>query len=292
MRQLTDEIGLANMAKVVGAAAANTPSYGSTPNEFGDIDTTTTRLLDLLEDVGGSKKASDLFEKYVTRESQASLFDTRLSSRTHYAELVAQGGEWSPPVVVRKELGAWHFAAADLRMTEARTVLDKREQIRRLSAQAGATPPSSLESEYESASTDLSTVFTTADRQLATATTLAQTKDRLDESRSITEKVGLWFTHPGRGLDRARDAFTADDTAQATTLSLAAQREIDEAGSVGLRRLGIGAAALLLVIVATFAIRYVRGRGNRDATPPSPPDPSPPPPPPPPPPPSWFPLSS
>ena len=82
-------------------------------------------------------------EKYVTRESQASLYDTRLSSRAHYTELVAKGGEWTAPVVVRNELGAWRFAAADQRMTEALTVLEKREQIRRLSEGAGATPPTS-----------------------------------------------------------------------------------------------------------------------------------------------------
>ena len=52
------------------------------------------------------EEGSDLFEKYVTRESQASLYDTRLSSRAHYTELVAKGGEWTAP---------WSYAMSSAR---------------------------------------------------------------------------------------------------------------------------------------------------------------------------------
>jgi hypothetical protein len=310
MRQLTDEIGLAGMAKVVRAAADDTPAYGDTPNEFGDIDTNTHRLLDLLENVGESKKASDLFEKYVTRESDASLYDTRAASRTTYATLVERGGSWTPPAVVRQELGGWHFSVADLRMTEARTVLDKRDEIAALAAQAAATVPGSLESDYEKADGDLSKVIETADRQLGAATTLAETNARLDANRSITEKVGLWFAHPSRKLDEARVAFADDDTARATVLSAAVQREIDHADTVGLQRIGLALAAVLLLLVAALVLRWaLRRRRRPDAdsqaappppapplgpwtpplswTPPSPPSPPPPPPSPPP----WIPLS-
>ena len=38
---------------------------------------------------------------------------------------------------VRKELGDWHFASADLRMTEAHTVLEKRDQIAALAEKSG-----------------------------------------------------------------------------------------------------------------------------------------------------------
>ena len=287
VRQLTDEIGLAGMAKVIRAVADDTPSYSESPREFGDLDTGTIRLLDLLENVGGSKKASDLFEVYVAREADASLYDTRAGARANYAALVERGGSWTAPVVVRKELGGWNFAAADLRMAEARTVLEKRDRLQGLAARASAPVPTSLESQYEKADADLSKVIETADRQIGAATTLAETTDRVDASRSITEKIGLWFANPGRRLDEARDAFGDDDTARATQLSLAAQREIDHAATVGLQRLVVAAAVLLLLVGVVFAIRWMRRRGDRDATAAPPP-----PPPPPPAPPGWFPVSS
>ena len=293
MRQLTDEIGVANMAKVIRAVAEDTPAYGDTPSEFGDIATDTRRLLDLLENVGGSKKAGDLFEKYVTRESDAALYDTRAAAKATYAALVERGGSWTPPVFVRKELGSWHFTSADLRMAEARTVLDKRDEIAARAAQAGATVPSSLESEYEKADGDLSKVIETAERQLGAATTLAETNARLDANRSITEKIGLWFAHPERRLDEARVAFAGDDTARVAELSAAVQHEIDHADTVGLQRLAFALAAVVLLVVVALVIRWNRRRGRSDAIEPPPSSPSPPVAPPPPPSSTspWIPLS-
>jgi hypothetical protein len=292
VRQLTDEIGLPNMAKVVRAVEDNTPAYGNTPNEFGEVHTNSTRLLDLLENVGGSKNASDLFEKYVSREADASSYDTRAASRAAYQQLVDRGGSWTAPAVVRKELGSWDFASADLRMTEALSVLGKRDQLQGLSAKARATAPNTLEAEYEKADTDLSKAIDTADRQLDAATTLAQTSDRVDGSRSITEKVGLLFAHPGRRLDQARQAFADDDTARSTDVSLAVQRELDHASTVGLHRVAVAVAVLLLIVLVALTLRGVQRRRRATAPPPPtcfPPPPSPPPPPPPPP--SWFPVN-
>ena len=207
-----------------------TPAYGDTPREFGEIDTDTHRLLDLLENVGGSKKATDLFAKYVAREGDP-LYGARAASRTSYATLVERGGSWTPPVFVRKELGGWHFASADLRMAEARTVLDKRDQIATLAVQAAAAVPISLESEYEKAEGDLSIVIATADRQLGAATTLADTNVRLHANRSITEKVGL-VCPSRRRLDEARVAFADDDRPERPSCRVAVQREIDRADTV------------------------------------------------------------
>jgi hypothetical protein len=284
MRQLTDEIGVGNMAKVIRAAADDTPAYGDAPKEFGEIDTDTKRLLDLLENIGGSKKAGDLFKKYVTREGEASSYDTRAAARANYATLVERGGSWTAPVVVRKELGGWHFVSADLRMAEARTVLDKRDEIAALALQAAAAVPSTLESEYEKADGDLSKVIETADRQLGAATTLVETDARLHANRSITEKVGLLFGHPGRRLDEARVAFSNDDTARVAELSAAVQHEMDHADTVGLQRLAFALAAVLLLVVIALVIRWIRRRGRADVIEPPPPPPAPPSPP-------WIPLS-
>jgi hypothetical protein len=313
MRQLTDEIGLANMAKVFSAVTNDTPAYGDTPNEFGDIDTGNHRLLDLVENVGGSKKATELFEKYVAREDDGPLYDARAAARANYTTLVERGGSWTPPVFVRKELGGWHFASADLRMTEARTVLEKRDQIAALAADVGASVPVSLETAYEKADGDLSKVIEMADRQLEAASTLDAANHRLHASRSITERVGLLFAHPDRRVDEARVAFADDDTARAMELSLAIQHEVDQASTVGLHRIEIALAVVLtllvVVLVLRWALRRQRQSGAGPQVPPTPalafspwnapptwipaaPPPLPPPPQPPPPPQSpWTPLN-
>ena len=264
VRQLADEIGLPKMAEVIKAAADDTPAYGGSANEFGNIETNTSRLLDLLENIGGSKKAPDLFVDHVARESDRSVYETRTKARDRYARLVERGGDWQPPVIVRKEMGEWHFGAADLRMADAEAVIARREELRPLVEHIGVSLPSALETAYEGATTDLTAAAQMVERQLGAATTLAQTKDRLDRSRSVTQKVGLLFTHPEDRFEQARDALAAGDTDRAAELSLAAQRELDRAAAAGRNRLAIGGGVVVALAVLVVVARRIRRHGDHD----------------------------
>lgn len=272
MRQLTDEIGLDRMADVIQAAADDTPAYDGTANEFGDVRTDTKRLLDLIENIGGSKKASDLFAKYVSPTSNQSIYTQRTDTRMRYSKLVEHGDSWRPPAVVRKDMGAWSFASADLRITEAEALLDKRDQLRALAERAGTSIAPNLESEYEKADATLAKAGEIADRQLAAATTLADAADRVSGGRSITQRVGLLFSHPGSDITDARRAFADDDTARASELALEAQRTIDGAATAGRNRLLVAGAVVVVLLVAGLVIR--RHRKSRDH-PPDPPEPTP-----------------
>ena len=299
VHQISDEIGLPKMAEVIEAAADDMPAYDGSDNEFGNIETNTARLLDLFENVGGSKKAADLFVNYVARESERAIYEARSKARDRYARLVERGGDWNPPVIVRKEMGEWHFTDAESRMTDAEAVIDRRDELRRLVERAGTSLPSSLESAYERADTDLTAAMQLAERQLGAATTLVQTRDRLDRSRSVTQKVGLLFAHPERNFDNARDAFATGDTDRATELAQATQRELDRAATTGRNRLLLTSA--MIVVLTVFVITAHRMRRRRHPDPDSPPptpetitvSPMQPPPPPvfvmpPPPPPDWL----
>jgi hypothetical protein len=306
VRQLTDEVGLPAMANVIDAAAEDTPAYGGTPNEFGDLRTDTKRLLDLAENIGGSKKAAELFAKYVTTDATQPLYDTRTKARNRYTQLATRGGDWQPPAVVRKDMGAWAFESADLRMAEAEAVLDKRDRLTELTGRVGASLPNTVEAEYEKADTNLAKATEIADRQLAAATALSAAHDRVGKSRGLTQRVGLLFSNPERKVDDAREAFASDDTDRVTALARAAEREIDRASATGRNRLLFAGGTIVVLVLLTLLIRsHRRDRGgdvaDRD-TPPGdvvapwpplpfppvtvPPAPSPPPPPPAPPPPA------
>jgi hypothetical protein len=165
-------------------------------------------------------------------------------------------------------MGAWSFASAELRMSEAESVLDRRDQMKALADRAGVSLPSNLESEYEKADGTLTAASEIADRQLGAATTLALATERVEQSRSIAQRVGLLFGHPDRTLTQARDAFAADDTDRAAELARAAQREVEHAATTGRNRLLVTGTTLVVLVAVAFAIRQLRRNdGDHDATP-------------------------
>src|SRR5262249_52451685 len=95
---LVKEIGVARMRKVIAAAQAGDVPYQASgkaeklPGKAGY-----QRFLDLLENVGGSKRAKPLFEKYVLTTPENFVYEDRARARAAYLKLAARGGAWKPP---------------------------------------------------------------------------------------------------------------------------------------------------------------------------------------------------
>ena len=69
-------------------------------------------MLDLLDEVGGSKTADEEFRRWVSPARMPQQLDARAKARTAYAALVAAGGDWKPPLLVRTPMAEWSFDEA------------------------------------------------------------------------------------------------------------------------------------------------------------------------------------
>jgi hypothetical protein len=245
IRTLVDEIGVARMRDVLAAAADERIPYAGagTPERLtGAADW--RRFLDLLEQVGGSTKATDLFDNWVVLDKEKPLLAERTDARTAYAALVEAGAGWQPGIAVRRPLADWDFAAARTRIEAALAILETRDQIATLANDVGATPPATLRSAYEAA-TDLAPVKALADAQLAAVESLAATKTRIDGTRDLPTAVGLIGSDPSAELAAAVAAFGMGDTTGVSTAASRADALLAAAPDVGRTRVLTGGGLLV-----------------------------------------------
>lgn len=264
MRQLVDEIGVEGMAKVIDAAKQSIPAYGGTPGEFGTSGTRSERFLDLLEEVGGSTKAADIFKNYVFNETDGRL-ERRAEARTKLDQLDAVDGDWLAPTGIRRAMHSWAHQGATQYIDGASAIIGVRDQIDSVASSFGATASTKLRTAYETADGDMTDVRTLADEQLTAAREVAAAKEHLDKPRGVTTKIGLLFAKPQQKLDQARAAFEADDLPGALAAADALDRELDDAAGKGTLRLSIVVGSLLLLVILLFMIRTLRTRKRRRA---------------------------
>jgi len=244
VRALVDEIGVGPMRAVIAAAAdKQIPYVGAGSPERLDGAADWRRFLDLLEGVGGSKQATDLFDRWVVLDSEKPLLAARTEARTAYAALVEAGGNWLPGIAVREPMAGWDFATARTRIEAALAILETRDRIAALASDIGVAPPTTLQSAYEAA-TDLAPVATMADAQLTALQELATTKTAVAGARDVFTSVGLIGSDPSADLAAAVTAFGAGDTAGARAAASHAAALITAAPADGRTRL-IGGAGLL-----------------------------------------------
>jgi hypothetical protein len=216
IRSLTTEMSEGSMRRVFAAADANQTAYvGASVIETVTIPNDWRRFLDLLEQVGGSTTAEDLFRTWVVTTEQEALLDTRGKARTAYAALVQAGNGWKPGYVIRDPMGRWEFARATTRMTEATDILAIRDQIAARASGLGVAPPGSLQVAYEGATKDLGSVGTLATAQLEAVTALDAAAGQVAAERDVFTSLGLLGEDPAASLAAASGAFSAGDTATA-----------------------------------------------------------------------------
>ncbi len=173
LQQIADEIGDDPLREVLDAVADDTTAYrgDATPEASASV-TDWRRFLDLVEEIGGAKKAADLFENYVLTATQISLLADRAATRDQYHELVADGDEWAAPVVVRERMAVWNFKRATELIAAAQDVLALRDELDAKVAQLDTTYPDDLEVLYEESDENLDEAEAAVQEQIDTADAL------------------------------------------------------------------------------------------------------------------------
>ncbi|HEV7762476.1 MAG TPA: hypothetical protein VGO78_25885 [Acidimicrobiales bacterium] len=262
MDQVAAEIGVDKMRDVIDAVTREQLPYPGDPDDPhpATVDGVANwqRLLDQLENVGGSRRATELFGTYVANDSQKPTLAARTQARLAYAGLAERGGEWSPPVFVRGEMSGWDFDKAGAEILQANAVLDVRDDIDAV-LEGHDVGHLALEDSYEQ-SDDLTALGAEADETLDAARAYRDADDRMDRGAGLIGAVGLLGSGTDGQLDEAADQLAGGDAEASLDASASVEDHLDSASRNGLLRL----AGLLVVLGGlAWVIRHRRGEERR-----------------------------
>lgn len=264
MREIVEDVGEDGMRDVFAAASDGTIAYRGEgePEKAGGGAPDWRRLLDLLEEVGDGDEVGELFERWVVPTGELPRLEQRAAARQRYGRLVASGGEWLPPLAVRRPMASWSFEAATEQIERSEQLLALRDEIERRAGGLGLTPPEAFEDAYEAAEQDVEAARVAGDEQLEAVTALEAADSALDAPRDPLTTAGLWGEDPAATYALAEAAFEAGDLATAERHARTADDIIDRADDVGRGRVlaGTGVAAVTLLVVGGGAWWVVRQR--------------------------------
>jgi hypothetical protein len=253
VRSMAVELGPDRLRSVLEAAEAQQIAYlgaGTPETVNGPADW--RRLLDLVDERGGSTTADDLFRRWVVNDAEAEELDARQAARTAYAGLVAAGGEWLPPMYVRDSMAGWRFDEASSRIDAARAVLAKRDQLATVASQLGAAAPVDGRTAYQTATDSLQAAEAVVDREIADGQAAVAAATAVDAPRGVFDTIGLLGMTPEARLAAIRTGFSQG--AASTAVDAAALSAlVAGAAGVGRERVLIVGLALVVVVVVVFA---------------------------------------
>jgi hypothetical protein len=264
MDQIATEIGVAELRDVIGAVADDRIPYVGDP-EAEEVPGVAgwQRLLDQLENVGGSLRASELFGQYVVADAgQRDALAARAEARLLYAGLDERGGGWTPPLEVRLAMTDWEFGAAAEAVIEANGVLDVRDDIDEV-LDGLDVGDLALEDAYESAR-DLGEVNAAAAGTLEAAEAYKATDARMEAGPGLVGTIGLIGAGTDDRLDDAADELAGGDPEASLDASAAVDADLDDATRNGLIRLA-GFFVLLALVGVVLERRLGRQRRRRTA---------------------------
>ena len=265
MSQIVDEVGDEAMREVLDAVAAGTIAYvGEDAAEVTGAATDWRRFLDLVDELGGSTEARELFEQHVALADQQEQLDDRDATRERYAELLGDGGTWAGPVVIRRHLSEWRFDAADEAIDEAVEVLTARDTMVDKAAALGIDHPDGFEEDYEAVEESFDEVEAAIDEQIETFDVVASAVEAEGRDDGVLATIGLWGTDVPALVNEAKQAAATGDHERARAAANDAVDTVDEAADLGTKRLAIAGGAtfglVVLVTVVTVLIRRRRAR--------------------------------
>ena len=263
IHELSEEIGSENLSAVIQAAMFDEIAYRGEPDpERVDEDDDWRRLIDLLEEVGGSNRALALFEEYVTDED----LSARSAARDEYGDLLTQGEGWDAPYYVREPMGTWEFEVATDRIGEASAILRTRNQIADNAETISASVPDSLEILYEGASDDLEDARAHAAALLTSSNEVVDAKEVVDAARGMLTTIGLIGEDTDLELAEAVNAFSDDDLEDASQEAQEVTALITDAQDVGTTRvLIVGGSSLLIILLIAALVVWRRRRRARSS---------------------------
>jgi hypothetical protein len=256
VQEITEEIGVDALTDVLEAAAEDEIAYQGEPRpEPVEGTDDWRRFLDLLQEIGGSTTAEDLFVRLVTTED----LSERSAARLEYHRLVQLAPGWRMPLVVRAEMSEWDFDEAMIELASIEELLGKRFEIEAGLEVLGVAPSDTLEDQFETATDSLGEAQALADALLAATNVALGVKAGLDADRGLVAAIGLIGEDVEAEYTDVEEALTGEDFDAVTVESAEVIELLEEATGKGATRLGVvGGAVMLSVGVGWLARRRTR----------------------------------
>lgn len=258
---LVEEIGVEGMSAVVQAAAQHANPY---PAETDDDALTWVAdwrtALDLLEGVGGSTTAEQVFRDFVVGDADLAALDERAAAREAYEALAEQADGWAPPAELRDDMAAWSFADATALIPAVEDLLTERDAIAADLATIDADVPEALRHDFEG-NPNVNALGGVLDDAAAAAEALVAGVTAEEQANPLA-RVGLLLKDVDASLDSSRAELEKGDYDDAARL--ATQASDDVAGATLTGALLVGGALLLLVLIG-LAVWLLRRRSRRRA---------------------------
>jgi hypothetical protein len=266
VRAIANAIGDDGMRAVLAAAdAGHSPYVGDGPPDTTGAQRDWRRFLDLVEEVGGTDTADELFGTWVVHAAERDELRAREAAREAYADFDDAAGEWAVPRGVRANMSLWRFPAATALIDAAEPVLELRDDLAAASAGLGLTTPADVEAPFEAATIegDLAAVADTLEARIDAAGEVAEARDAIAAERTPLAALGLAGEAPEAGYESARTALAAGDVAGATAAATTTIGMLTGAESAGTTRAVVIGLVLLAIVVALIALALVIRRRRR-----------------------------
>ncbi len=268
VERIVDGIDDDAMRTIFAAVDANTiPYLGNADPESSGGSADWRRFLDLAEEIGGSTNATDLFRQYVVTDDQAAMLDERSAARDKYHQLVDDGGEWAPPVVVRRRMTTWSFTDAAQLINDSEDVLALRDELTTKAGTLGTSYPDTYQADYEGSTANLDDVSAEIQKEIDTADAVLAAVDADAADDGLFGSVGLVGTDLPALLDEAKTAFSKGDHDTARADAQKVIDTIDKAPDVGKERslLALGGLVLLIGLIVLAIVLVKRRRRRKTA---------------------------
>lgn len=218
-------------------------------------------FLDLIESDAGVD-ATDLWRTWVVRPEDAALLDARALARFDRARLIEEATGWQLPASIDAALRTWRFADATTAMTQARTVIDARDDLAVAAAVAGLQLPPTLRQTFETGDLEAAAAEASVERAIVDQIVAAEASGAATSSSWLV-RFGLLGQDPVGELVAARVALAAGDLSAAQARAIGARETWTAAADLGGLRLRTIAAialvvALVVLLMATRARRHPR----------------------------------
>lgn len=259
LRTVTDEVGIGGLAEVLAAIDDGTIAYrGEADPERWRARTDWRRLLDLLQEVGGSGIAEVVFAEHVVPEPELARLAERSTARAAYAELSAAAPGWSAPLAVREDLAGWEFVLAADSVAAAYEVLATRDALAALVTPLGLEL-TGLESGYEAAD-DAAELRALPGAFREIGEEIVAVGRAADTSTGLWRGIGLFGTGVGDEIGAAGRAFERGELDAASDAVARAERMLSDAGLEGQRRLAALVGAVLVLVTGRRSWSVLRAR--------------------------------
>lgn len=267
---IADEIGFDRMAEVLEAANDSTTAYrGSAEPETVASYDGWKRFLDLVEEIGGSERAEELFSTFVL--DQDIDLSERYDARDRYSELVAGADPWALPIYVREPMATWEFATASGRIDEASAAVERRDDVAAAAQAEGLDAPDVAREAFEGTTDGFDELHRVLDDVETAITVVVASEQLVSSDQDLFTRIGLW-NRDQPSTSAVRAAFEDGDFERSEAALEEIRNAYDEAASTGRTRtlVGVGTAIVLIlgvgVGISVIVVRRRRSTSQDDDT--------------------------